>query len=460
MKFQGKYVMAQTFKNFSDMEAQTSKLVRLHAQPFTGDSTELDVLMNLIGNRSVVLIGEASHGTHEFYRTRIELTKRLIEERGFNVVAAEADWPDSWLVNRFVKGKGDARHAQEALSGFQRFPTWLWRNADVLSFVEWLKAHNDTISQYGSKVGFYGLDLYSLYRSAAAVIDYLERVDPLAAAVARKRYACLYSFGKDEQSYGYAASLGLTRACEEKVVAELVELQKRSIELMQRDGQVVSDEYFFVEQNALLVAKAQAYYREMFVGRVSTWNLRDLHMMETLVALQEQMKKYGQQMKAVVWAHNSHLGDARATQMGRQGELNLGQLVREHYGNDCRSIGFTGYSGTVTAASEWGGPAERKNVSPALPGSVEALFHKVGLPSFILPLHPPAPVAELSGLRLERAIGVLYKPETERASHYFFCSLANQFDAVIHFQETQAVEPLEKTAKWVAGEDRVQDTMD
>lgn len=452
--------MTQTFKNFSDMEVQTSKLIRLSAQPYTGEKSDLDVLMDLIGNRSVVLIGEASHGTHEFYKTRIELTKRLIEERGFNVVAAEADWPDSWLVNRYVKGKGSAMHALDALSGFERFPTWLWRNADVLSFVEWLKQHNETISAYDSKVGFYGLDLYSLYRSASAVIQYLEGVDPLAARVARQRYACLYAFGKDEQSYGYAASLGLTRACEEKVVAELMELQKRSVELMQRDGRVASDEYFFVEQNALLVAKAQSYYREMFRGQVSTWNLRDMHMMETLVALREHMQRHGQEMKAVVWAHNSHLGDARATQMGKMGELNLGQLVREHYGNDCRLIGFTGYAGTVTAASDWGGAAERKGVRPALPGSVEALFHKVDLPSFILPLRAPAPVTELSTLRLERAIGVLYKPETERVSHYFFCSLANQFDAVIHFQETQAVEPLEKTAKWLAGEDRVQDTID
>jgi len=452
--------MSKTLADRFAPDKQVTQLVRRHAQPFTGAKDDFDSLLSLIGDSSFVLIGEASHGTHEFYKTRIDLTQRLIEERGFNVVAAEADCPDAWLVNRYVKERGTAADAMEALAGFQRFPTWLWRNADVLSFVEWLRRHNKTIPQYDRKVGFYGLDLYSLYRSASAVIDYLEPINPEAAKRARHRYACLSAYGADEQKYGYAASLGLTKSCEREVIAELVELQRQQTMYMQRDGRVASDEYFFAEQNALLVAKAQAYYREMFSGRVSTWNLRDAHMVQTLIALREHMREHGQLMKVVVWAHNSHLGDARATEMGEQGEFNVGQLVRQSFANDCTLIGFTGYSGTVTAASSWGGPAERKIVRSGLLGSYEDLFHKVDLPSFVLPLKSPGLIPALRHPRLERAIGVIYMPETERVSHYFFSSLPDQFDAIIHFQETLAVEPLERTAKWVAGEDRVEETID
>ncbi|HEY9715816.1 MAG TPA: erythromycin esterase family protein [Chroococcales cyanobacterium] len=441
-------------------DSQISQLIRRNAQAFTGESSDLDALLALIGDSSFVLIGEASHGTHEFYKTRIDLTKRLIQERGFNVVAAEADWPDAWNVNRYVKDQSAVHHANQALSGFQRFPTWLWRNADVLSFVEWLRRHNDQIPRYDNKVGFVGLDLYSLYRSAASVISYLESIDPPSAVRAKERYACLSAFGVDEQTYGYAASLGLTRACEEKVIAELVELKRRETDYLLRDGLVASDEYFFAEQNARLVAKAQAYYREMFRGRVSTWNLRDIHMVETLFALQNHMKESGQKMKAVVWAHNSHLGDARAPEMGERGELNVGQLIRQKVGPDCYSIGFTGYSGTVTAASEWGGPAERKLVRPGLLGSYEQLFHTIDLPSFMLSMKNVELSSALKHPRLERAIGVIYRPETERVSHYFFSQLANQFDAVIHFQESQAVEPLERTALWISGEDRIEETID
>lgn len=452
--------MTQTYSGRFAPDAQVSQLLRRHAQPFTGERHELDSLLGLIGESSFVLIGEASHGTHEFYKTRIDLTERLIEEKGFNVVAAEADWPDAWMVNRYIKDQGHAADANEALSGFQRFPTWLWRNADVLAFVEWLKRHNQRISQYDRKVGFYGLDLYSLYRSAAAVIDYLETIDPEAAQRARHRYACLSTFGPDEQAYGYAAALGLTKSCEDNVIAELIELRRREADYMQQDGRPALDEYFFVEQNARLVAKAQAYYREMFTGRVNTWNLRDLHMVETLVALRSHLQDHGKKVKIVVWAHNSHLGDARATQMGQQGELNVGQLLRERFGQDCKLIGFTGYTGTVTAASKWGGLAERKFVRPGLAGSFEELFHTVDLPSFVLKLRAPDVVSVLRQPRLERAIGVIYMPDSERQSHYFFARLADQFDAIIHFQETLAVEPLERTAQWTTGEDRVEDTID
>jgi erythromycin esterase-like protein len=452
--------MTQTFSRHLAPDSHSGQVVRKYAEPFTGAINEFDSLMGLIGDSRYVLIGEASHGTHEYYKTRIDLTKRLIEERGFNVVAAEADWPDSWQINRYIKEQGNAANAVDSLNGFQRFPTWLWRNADVLSFVEWLKQYNQTIPHYDKKVGFYGLDLYSLYRSAAAVVEYLQSFSPEAAERARHRYECLSTFGRDEQKYGYAASLGLTRTCEEKVLAELVELKRVEASLWRHDGRIASDEYFFAEQNARVVAKAQAYYREMFLGRVNTWNLRDAHMLETLLGLDEHMQKHGQKMKAVVWAHNSHLGDARATQMSARGEFNLGQLLRQQFASDCKSVGFTGYTGTVTAASQWGGPAERKIVRPGILGSYEDLFHKVDLPSFLLTLQAPELVSILKHQRLERAIGVLYLPETERMSHYFFSELPRQFDAVIHFQDTLAVEPLERTAKWVAGEDRVEETID
>jgi erythromycin esterase-like protein len=452
--------MTQTFQGRFAHDSHAGQLVRRHAQPFTGEKTDLDCLIDLIGDRSFALIGEASHGTHEFYKTRIDITKRLIEESGFNVVAAEADWPDAWLINQYVKGRLPSLTALGSLSRFERFPTWLWRNADMLSFVEWLKAYNDTIPQYDRKVGFYGMDLYSLYRSADAVIEYLSRTDPSSAKRARDRYACLSTYGADEQTYGYAAALGLSHACEEQVISELVELRKNEAEYLSKDGRIASDEYFFAAQNARLIANAQAYYREMFRGQINTWNIRDMHMVETLVSLQQHMGKHRQKMKAVVWAHNSHLGDARATQMSERGELNVGQLIRQQFPKDSCLIGFTTNSGTVTAASSWGGPAERKTVRPALFGSYENLFSKVDLPAFTLIMNSPDLVSELRKVRLERAIGVLYLPQTERVSHYFTARLAAQFDAVIHFQETLAVEPLEKTALWVAGEDRVESTID
>lgn len=452
--------MVQAYERPIAPDSQVSKLIRRHALRYTGDKHELDPLMEIIGDSSFVLIGEASHGTHEYYKTRIELTKRLIEEKSFNVIAAEADWPDALKVNRYVKGTGGDTNALSSLSGFQRFPTWLWRNADVLSFVEWLKLYNDKIDSYDKQVGFYGLDLYSLYRSIEAIITYLEPIDPDAADRARERYSCLSAYGYDEQTYGYAAALGLAKECEENILNQLVDLQRKELEYLKKDGPKARDEFFYAEQNAILVTHAQAYYREMFRGRMSTWNLRDTHMMKTLLNLREHMKRSGNQMKAVVWAHNSHLGDARATEMSSRGELNLGQLVRQHLGDDCCLIGFSGYSGTVTAASKWGGPAERKIVKPGMLGSFESLFHKVDLPSFILPLKATALINGLRHPRLQRAIGVLYMPETERYSHYFFSRLPSQFDAIVHFQETQAVEPLERNALWVEGETRIEDLVD
>jgi len=297
-------------------------------------------------------------------------------------------------------------------------------------------------------VGFYGLDLYSLYTSMEAVIGYLEKVDPDAARRARYRYACFEHFGEDSQAYGYSASFGLTDSCENEVVNQLIEMQRRARDYERRDGRVAADEFFFAEQNARLVRNAEAYYRSMFQGRVSSWNLRDRHMAETLDALEKHLNA-----KIVVWEHNSHLGDARATELGRSGELNVGQLVRERYAEQSVLIGFSTYEGTVTAATDWGGPAERKRVRPALPGSYESLFHEVGSPRFLLIFHPGEQATlALNEPHLERAIGVIYRPESERLSHYFEAKLPDQFDAVLHFDETRALEPLERTAEWEAGE--------
>ena len=425
-------------------------VVRGAAHPLVGEIDDYDPLLNLIGDASLVLIGEASHGTHEFYRERAQITKRLIKEKGFAAVAVEADWPDAYRVNRYVRGLGSDADAVEALAGFKRFPAWMWRNADVLDFVGWLRTHNDDLAPHAAKVGFYGLDLYSLHSSIAAVLDYLDRIDPDAAQRARERYACFDHFGSDEQAYGYATGLGIAKSCEEEVVSQLVELHRRAAEYARRDGRIAADEYFYASQNARLVLNAERYYRSMFRGRVSSWNLRDRHMVETLESLRQYL---GAQAKIVVWAHNSHLGDARATSMGQEGEWNVGQIVRELHDRDAVLVGLTTHHGTVTAASNWDGPAERKRVRPALVNSYEALFHDVSIPRFFLTLRNMGhATSALNEPLLERAIGVIYRPETERASHYFQARLSPQFDAVIHFDETRAVEPLERTVEWQEGE--------
>lgn len=423
------------------------------AHPLTGDLHDYDPLLRLIGDSSLVLIGEASHGTHEFYRERAQITKRLIKEKSFTAVAAEADWPDAYRVNRYVRGLGSDADAIEALSGFKRFPAWMWRNADVLDFVGWLRTHNDDLPASAAKVGFYGLDLYSLHTSIAAVLDYLDRIDPEAAQRARIRYSCFDHFGKDEQAYGYATGLRLAKSCEDEVVDQLLDIYRNAAEYAWRDGRVTPDDHFYATQNARLVMNAERYYRSMFRGRVSSWNLRDAHMTETLDSLLTFLRSQNHQAKIVVWAHNSHLGDARATRMGQEGEWNVGQLVRERHGRDAVLIGFTTYEGSVTAASNWDSPAERKLVRPGLAGSCEALFHDVNGSRFLLTFrNGDLATMALHEPLLERAIGVIYKPETERASHYFQASLSRQFDAVLHFDETRAVEPLERTAEWEAGE--------
>ena len=422
------------------------------AEPLGGSPDDYDSLVDLIGDARFVLLGEASHGTHEFYRERAVISKKLIYQRGFNAVAVEADWPDAYRINRFVHGVSEDVDSVEALSGFKRFPQWMWRNADVLDFVGWLREHNDEQVFEDRKCGFYGLDLYSLHASIEAVLDYLKKVDPEAAKRAREHYGCFEHFGKEIETYGYAAGFGLTPTCEDAVVKELVALRRKAMEYLQRDGQVAADAYFCAEQNARVVRNAEQYYRNMFRREVSSWNLRDTHMMESLVSLADHLGKRGAPAKIIVWAHNSHLGDARATQMSERGELNLGQLVRQRFGKEVVLIGFTTYEGTVTAASDWDGPAERKNVRPGHAESYEALFHDVDLPRFYLDLCRNDISSALRAERLERAIGVIYRPDTELISHYFNARLSDQFDAVLHFDHTRAVEPLERTAEWELGE--------
>jgi erythromycin esterase-like protein len=330
----------------------------------------------------------------------------------------------------------------------------MWRNTVVLDFVTRLHAHNAARPRGSARaVGFYGLDLYSLHASIGAVIGYLAKVDPEGARRARRRYACFKDYGEDPQAYGLAASYDLGRSCEDEAVNQLLELQRRAGELSRRDGRCAEDEFFFAEQNARLARNAEQYYRSMFGGRISSWNLRDGHMAETLRELVAHLDRTGRRTKVVVWAHNSHLGDARATQMGEQGELNLGQLVRQEHGRDAVLVGFTTYTGTVTAASDWDAPAELKGVRPALAGSVEDLFHGVGYPRFLLYLRAGGAAAEaLRAPRLERAIGVIYRPQTERRSHYFPARLSDQFDAVLHFDRTGAVQPLDRGAGFETAE--------
>jgi erythromycin esterase-like protein len=423
--------------------ARLAAAAREAAIPLEEPDAAGDELLEAIGESRFVLLGEASHGTSDFYRARAAITKRLIAEKGFAAVAVEADWPDAYRVNRWVRGGGEDGSPDAALGGFRRFPTWMWRNADVLDFVSWLRGRNAGVRDESARAGFYGLDLYSLGLSMQAVLDYLDKVDPEAARRARYRYSCFDHFGEDPQAYGYAAGFGLEESCEQQVVAQLVELRRSAAQYAHRDGRVAADELFYAEQNARLVQNAERYYRAMFQGRVSSWNLRDRHMAETLEALARHLERPARPARIVVWAHNSHLGDARATEMGEGGELNVGQLVRERHGDDAFLVGFTTHTGTVTAASEWDGPAETKRVRPALPGSWELPLHEAGLPRFFLLLRGRR---EWSARRLERAIGVIYRPETERASHYFHARLSDQFDAVLHFDVTEAVRPLEKAA--------------
>lgn len=429
------------------MDENTIKQISEKAVSFEGAGDVPNEVLSLVGDAQFVLIGEASHGTHEFYKHRIEITKRLIAEKDFSAVAAEADFPDAYRVNRYARGAGNDKKAENALEDFKRYPLWMWRNRDVLDFVGWLRNHNDKLN-VSNRVGFYGIDLYSLHSSMEAVLNYLDKTDKDAAKRARYRYSCFEAFGEDAQHYGYAASFDLSKSCEDETVRQLIDLQRRAADYMNRDGFVARDEFFYAEQNARLVKNAEEYYREMFRGRVSSWNLRDRHMTETLIALAAHLETQGQPPKIVVWAHNSHLGDARATDMSRRGEWNVGQLVRKKFGEDkCVNLGFTTFAGTVAATSNWDEQAQIKRVREGTKGSYEKLFHETGVANFFLNLRDEEIKNVLNEPLLERAIGVIYRPEIERVSHYFYARLPDQFDGVIHFDRTRAVEPLDKIAR-------------
>lgn len=432
------------------IEAKSASPVKSYSL-ITGSSVDYLSLLDMVGEARIVLIGEASHGTHEFYRERNRITKELIRYKGFNAVAVEADWPDAYRVNRFVRGMGNDHNAEEALRDFQRFPAWMWRNTDVAAFVGWLRRYNAMQDSARDHVGFYGLDLYSLRASKDAVVNYLESVNPEAAHRARQRYACFDIHESEGQRYGHSVVVNLAASCEDEVLAQLMELRKLESSILRRDDQRSREEFFFAERNAQLVMNAERYYRIMYQNHVSSWNLRDTHMIEMLYEIDAFLQRETDNSKIVVWAHNSHVGDARSTEMSRRGEVNIGQLARELWPNQVFSVGFTTYSGRVTAASEWGGPAERKRIRPALGGSFEAALHAMQEPLMLIPTGSVGN-EELGEVRLERAIGVIYRPESERTSHWFHANLRQQFDVVIHIDVTSALNPLERTALWDLGE--------
>ena len=398
------------------------------------DAANLEPLLRRIGDARVVLIGEASHGTSEFYRMRARITRELIQTKGFNFVAIEGDWPDAARVDHYV------RHFEfppSEWTAFARFPVWMWRNNEVREFVDWLRAHNAGLDAE-QRIAFHGLDLYSLYNSIRAIVKYLDDVDPEAARIARERYGCLTPWQTDPATYGHAALTGGYRTCEEDVVRMLADLVHKHRQYAEHDG----ERYLDVVQNARLVANAERYYRIMYYGSRASWNLRDDHMFETLKTLQA---FHGPQCKAVIWAHNSHVGNSAATEMAARGEHNIGHLCRTEFGASAYIIGFGTDRGTVAAASDWDAPMEIKAVRPSHAQSYERLCHDTRLPRFLLNLHDArlGDGETLAKPRLERAIGVIYRPETELASHYFQSTLPKQFDEYIWFDETKAVAPLD-----------------
>jgi protein-L-isoaspartate(D-aspartate) O-methyltransferase len=398
------------------------------------NSADLEPLLRRIGNARIVLLGEATHGTSEFYRMRERISRELIERKEFSFIAIEGDWPDAARVDHYVR---HAEYSPSEWTAFARFPVWMWRNQEVRDFVDWLRARNATVEP-GKRVAFHGLDLYSLYNSIHSVLNYLEDIDPRTAQVARQRYGCLTPWQSDPATYGHAALTGAYQSCEREVVTMLLDLMDKRRAYAEHDGERFLD----AVQNARLVANAERYYRIMYYGSRASWNLRDGHMFETLKTL---LNFHGPASKAIVWAHNSHVGDSAATEMSSRGEYNIGHLCRQEFGNATYSIGFGTNSGTVAAASDWDGPMEVKVVRPALSESYERLCHDTGTPRFLLRLRSPIPNVLANGLstpRLERAIGVIYRPKTELESHYFQAVLPRQFDEYVWFDETEAVTPL------------------
>jgi protein-L-isoaspartate(D-aspartate) O-methyltransferase len=417
-------------------DAAAIKSIATGAEKFDSiDSVDLEPLLQRIGNARVVLLGEATHGTSEFYRMRARISRELIERGEFSFVAIEGDWPDAARIDHYVR---HADYPPSEWTAFARFPIWMWRNREVRAFVDWLRARNAGADP-DSRVAFHGLDLYSLYNSIRSVLDYLDKIDPHSAQIARHRYGCLTPWQADPATYGHAALTGDFQTCEREVVSTLTDLMKKQRAYAEHDGERFLD----AVQNARLVANAERYYRIMYYGSRASWNLRDSHMFETLQSL---LEFHGAHSRAIVWAHNSHVGDSAATEMSARGEFNLGRLCREQFGADAYIIGFGTDHGTVAAASDWDGPMTVKAVRPAIKGSYERLCHQTEIEGFLLPLRAAlagSAAAALSRPQLERAIGVIYRPETELQSHYFQAVLTSQFDEYIWFDETQAVTPLQ-----------------
>lgn len=413
-----------------------ARLVHEVAEPFGSiHDAALGPLLERIGDCPVVLLGEASHGTSEFYRMRAHITRELILRKGFTAIAVEADWPDAARIDAHVRHR---RPRGPRFQAFSRFPTWMWRNQETAAFVDWLHEHNAAMPRPENRVSFHGLDLYSLFHSRDAVLAYLEGVDPEAAIVARHRYSCLSPWQHDPASYGLAVVTGRHRGCEDAVVATLTDLLRRRLDYAAETG----DDFVDAAQNAQIVANAERYYRVMYYGSTESWNLRDLHMFDTL----QLVRSYrGPGAKIVVWEHNSHVGDASATEMGARGEHNVGMLARREYGEDAFLVGFGTHDGIVAAATDWGGPMEHKRIRPSHPDSYERLCHDTAIAAFMMHLREPQRPElrdELAEPRLERAIGVIYRPETELQSHYFQASLPHQFDEYIWFDHTSPVVPL------------------
>ena len=411
------------------------KIIDDKCVPFSiKDWSTHDSLMGKIGDARFVLMGEATHGTFEFYQARAEISKQLILQKGFMAIAIEGDWPDAYQINRYLKGKGSEKEPEKPLKAFKRFPKWMWRNNAIVEFIQWLREYNDNIKQANEKIGFYGLDLYSLDSSMQAVITYLKMVDPKAAKRAQERYSCFDHLTFDPEIYGYLTSKGIKEPCVSRAVEQLLDLQHNSMKYMQQDGLKERDEYFYAAQNARIVKNAEKYYRSHFEGPASSWNIRDSHMAETLNILSDHLEKYyNRPAKIIVWAHNSHVGDARATEMGENGEINIGQLVREQHDTQTYTLGFSTYQGFVTAALKWGAQGMKMGINPGVRGSYEELFHHIKHKNFMLDLSGDQQLEHyLSIPRLQRAIGVVYRANTERESHYFFSKLPYQFDSIIH----------------------------
>lgn len=417
------------------------QLVRAAAIPITSAPTDYDSLMALVGDARFVLLGESTHGTQEFYRERARITQRLITEKGFSAVAIEGEWPDAEGVHRFIRGGSGT--AEQALAGFRNgFPEWMWSNTAIRDLAVWLRAHNQGRPE-ANQVGFYGLDVYSLFESADSVVAYLTRIDPAAAQQARSRYACLDSFGDDPQRYGAAASGTPDRSCEDEAALQVATMEARYAARTPGADPRAEDALFSALQHARAVAGGEAYFRVLYQGGAASWNARDSHMARTLEHLVDHLEARGQTPKVVVWAHNTHAGDARLTEMGAGGELNVGQLMRERYAEQSLLVGFTTYTGTVLAAEGWDEPGRVRRLTTAFPESYAGLFHRNGIPAFLLIFRGREELSAAMGEpRLERAVGVVYAPQSERESHYFIARMSRQFDAVIHVDTTSAVTPI------------------